>query len=153
VVIEESRRKGCVGGEKRAMLGWLKKTVGDEKPKAVDGVMSAYSALLEKFLLAIMDIAMLPIPKTQMKVLLKGLHARATTAEQENTIEAGFMFLSKFQDGVGATPIDDTMTGGKRPTQTDIAKLDRWTAWEKLSFAEMEILMAEWNCFKAGEAI
>ena len=138
---------------KEAMIGWLKRAIGGGKPKTVDAVMSAYGGLLEKYPLAILDIAMLPAPKTQVKALLKTLYARATTAEQENAAEAGFMFLSKFQDGVGAAPIEGTLSVGNRPTQADIAKLDRWMAWEKLSSAEMEILMAEWKRFKAGEPI
>jgi hypothetical protein len=32
-------------------------------------------------------------------------------------------------------------------------KLDKWLAWEKLSLAEAEILLAEWKQFKEGEPI
>jgi hypothetical protein len=135
------------------MLRWLKKTFGGQQRDTVEEAMSAYGSLLEKYPLAIMDIAMLPIPKAQMKVVLKALYARATTAEQENTIEIGFMFLSKFQDGVGSTPIEGVTFGGKLPTQADIAKLDRWTAWETLSLAEAKILVTEWERFRAGEPI
>jgi hypothetical protein len=150
----------------KAMVGWLKRTFGGEKPKTIDEVMSAYGALLEKYPLAIMDIAMLPMPKTQMKAMLKALYARAKTAADQNTLEVGFQFLSKFQDGVGATPIDAVTFDGKPALARhhdadlgrgldadDIAKLDKWLAWDKLSLAETEILMAEWKRFKAGEPI
>jgi hypothetical protein len=97
---------------------------------------------------------MLPIPKKQMKVLLKALYAKATTAELQNYIEVGFTLLSQFQDGVGATPIDArVMSLGQLPTQTDIAKLEKWSAWQKLSLAEADALMAEWKRFLAGEPI
>ncbi len=136
------------------MVGWLKRTFGGEKPKTVDEVMSAYGALIEKYPTAIMDVAMLPIPKKQMKVLLKGLYASVTTAELQNHIEVAFTFLSKFQEGVGATPIDGRITArGKLPTQPDIAKLEKWMAWEDLSLAEARDLMAEWKRFLAGEPI
>lgn len=121
----------------------------------VGEVMSAYGALMEKHPLSIMDISMLPIPKTQMKVLLKGLYAKASNAELANHIEVGFIFLSKFQDGVGATPIDGKLPRGNLMAnlQMEIAILEKWMAWEKLSLAESEILLAEWNRFKAGEPI
>ena len=90
-----------------------------------------------------------------MKVLLKSLYAKAANEKLQNHIEAGFMFLSKFQDGVGATPIDGKLIGGdvKANLKANMAILEKWTAWEKMSLAEMEILMAEWKRFKEGEPI
>ena len=137
------------------MLDWLKKALGGEKPKTVWDVMDAYGALLETYPIAILDISMLPLPKTQMKVLMKGLYAQARTPDAMNTIEVGFMFLSKFQDGVGAAPIDGRWTAGgsKADLSSNMLALEKWMAWEKLSLAESEILMAEWKRFKLGEPI
>ena len=139
------------------MVGWLKRTLGSEKPKTpktVDEAMSAYRNLLVKYPIAIMDVSMLPIPKKQMKVLLKALYAKVTTTELKNYIETGFTLLSKFQEGVGPTPIDGrTPFSGKLPTQTEIADLEKWMAWEKLSLAEAEALSAEWERYLAGEPI
>lgn len=134
------------------MFGWLKK--GSE-PKTVGEVLDAYGALLENYPLAIMDVSMLPTSKTKMKALLKAMYAKASDPAQQNWIEVGFMFLSKFQDGVGPTPIDGTLSSGNAKTnmQADMAILDKWMPWEKLSLAESEILLAEWKRFKAGEPI
>jgi len=114
------------------MVGWLKRTFGGDKPqtpKTVDEVMSAYGMLLEKYPIAIMDVAMLPIPKKQMKVLLKALHAKAIATDLQNHIEAAFTLLSKFQEGVGATPIDGRITsGGKLPTQAELANIEKGTS-------------------------
>jgi hypothetical protein len=121
-------------------------------PKTVDEVISAYGALIEKHPAAIMDVAMLPAPKKQMKVLLKALYAKATTTELQNHIEVVFTLLSQFQEGVGPTPID-AVTFGDKPTQADIAKLDKWSVWHKLSIAEAEALLGEWKRFLAGEPI
>lgn len=120
--------------------------------KTVDEVISAYGALIEKYPLAIMDIAMLPAPKKQMKVLLKALYAKATTAELQNDIAVGFTLLSQFQEGVGPTPID-AVTFGDKAAQADIARLDKWLAWQQLSMTEAEALLAEWKRFLAGEPI
>jgi len=86
-------------------------------------------------------------------VLLKALYAKAASAEMQTYFEVGFQLLSKFQDGVGATPVDAVISGGKLPVQADLDKLDKWLAWHKLSLAETEILMAEWKRFLAGEPI
>ena len=136
------------------MIGWLKKTFGGEQ-QMVGDVMSAYGELLEKYPLAILDISMLPIPKAKMKIVLKALYAKANNVEQENVFETGFMFLSKFQDGVGATPVDGKLLDGdvKANSKANMAILDKWRSWEKLSMAEMEILLAEWKRFKEGEPI
>ena len=137
------------------MIGWLKKTFGSEPPKTVSEVMSVYGGLIEKYPLAIIDSSMLPITKTKMKALLKVLYARAGSAEEENLYETGFMFLSKFQDGVGAVPIDGKLINGDimENLPSNMAVLDKWMSWEKLSLAEMEILTTEWKRFKDGEPI
>ena len=116
--------------------------------------MSAYRDFLVKYSIAMMDTSMLPIPKKQMKVLLKALYAKVATAELKNYIETGFTLLSKFQEGVGPTPIGGRAPfKGKLPTQAEIAHLEQWMAWEKVSIAEAEALTAEWKRFLAGEPI
>jgi hypothetical protein len=65
------------------------------------------------------------------------------------------MSLSHFQDGVGSVPIDGTLRAGtsKEDMAADRKKLDKWLPWAKLSLAEAEILLAEWQRFKEGEPI
>jgi hypothetical protein len=134
--------------------GAPKKTVRTEKPKTVADVMAEYGALLEKYPAAVLDISMLPFPKTQMKTMLKGLYAQHTDPDLQRWIELGYVFLSRFQDGVGPVPIVcDLKATGTVPTKAELAKFDRWHQWEKLAFAEMEFLMAEWKRFKAGEPV
>ena len=120
----------------------------------VASAMETYRLLLVEHPVAILDTAMLPIPKTQMKVLLKSLYAKVPTAELRNHIEQGYMFLSNFQDGVGRVPIDGGIKfSGAVPTQAEIAQLEKWSAWQKVALAEMDVLSAEWARFKAGEPI
>ncbi|MGP0060455.1 MAG: hypothetical protein ACLPID_14315 [Beijerinckiaceae bacterium] len=137
------------------MIGWLKKSFAGEQSKTVNDVMLAYGELLEKYPSSILDISMLPIPKAKMKVLLKGMYARARNVEQQNLCEAGFMFLSNFQDGVGAKPIDGRLLQGdaKANLEANMAIMDKWMPWNELSMAEMKILLAEWKRFKEGEPI
>ena len=135
------------------MFDWLKSVFA--KKQTVADAIGAYGALLENYPLAILDISMLPTSKTNMKVLLKALYAKTTDAKFANHIEVAFMSLSKFQDGVGSIPIDGTLSAGtsKADISTDMKKLDKWLSWQKLSVAEMEILIAEWKRFKEGEPI
>ena len=137
------------------MIVWLKNIFSGERQKTVSDVISAYGELLEKYPGSVLDVSMLPMPKVKMKILLKALYAKAKNAEQENIFETGFMFLSKFQDGVGATPIDGKLSDGSvmENLKTDVAIMDKWMPWQKLSMAETGILLAEWQCFKEGEPI
>jgi hypothetical protein len=98
---------------------------------------------------------MLPTSKTNMKVVLKSMYAQANSKEQKAHCETGFMFLSKFQDDVGATPIDGKLRGGdiKANLNANMAILSKWMAWEKMSMAETEILADEWKRFLGGEPI
>jgi hypothetical protein len=121
------------------MFEWFK------KKQTVEDVVHAYGVLLEKYPLAILDVSMLPAPKTKMKALLKTLYAKTDDEARANQIEIAFIFLSNFQDGVGPIPIENS-------TQ-DMKKWDKWLPWEKLSFAEMEILLDEWKRSKEGEPI
>jgi hypothetical protein len=129
---------------------------GKQSPElTVAAVISAYGELLEKYPLSILDTSMLPIPKAKMKVLLKGLYAGGDYPEQENAFEIGFMSLSNFQDGVGARPISRKLLNGdaRDNLKANMAILEKLMPWEKLAFAETEILLAEWKRFKAGEPI
>jgi hypothetical protein len=75
------------------MLGWLKRTLASDKPKTtaqtVEEVMSAYRDLLVKYPIAIMDVSKLPIPKKQMKLLLKAVYAKATRFRPEGVHRNG----------------------------------------------------------------
>ncbi len=113
-------------------------------------VMEVYGKVLKRYPMSIVDVSMLPLPKTKMKIVLKGLYAEAPNKEHKELIESYFMLLSHFQDGVGPKPIDNTLIRGDVMENLDanIEIIDRWTAWQKLSSAETEILMSEWSQFK-----
>jgi hypothetical protein len=107
-----------------------------------------------KYPVEVMDVSMLPIPKKQMKALLKALYAKATTSEQQNYIEVSFTLLSQFQDGVGPLPSDPrTKFKGKIPTDAELAEMKKSTEWLTRSLTEAESLRAEWKRFLTGEPI
>ena len=66
---------------------------------------------------------------------------KVPTAELRNYIEQGYMFLSNFQDGVGPVSIDGGIKFASAvPTQAEIAQLEKWSAWQKVALAEMDVL-------------
>jgi hypothetical protein len=134
------------------------RTISEQKPRpeqTVGDVVTTYVALIAKYPLSILDTSMLPTSKAIMKVMLKSLYGQANSKEQKAFCETGFMFLSKFQDGVGATPIDGKLQSGdiKANLNANMATLSKWIEWEKLSIAETEILAAEWKRFLRGDPI
>lgn len=144
--------------EAAAKLPELERTASGEykepPKKTVDEVVSAYGALIEKYPIAIMDVSMLPIPKKQMKAVLKALYAKTTSPELQNYLAVGFTLLSQFQEGVGPIPIDGgAKFKGELPTADEFEKLNRFLKWQKLSLAEADNLSAEWKRFLAGEPI
>jgi hypothetical protein len=44
-------------------------------------------------------------------------------------------------------------SSGESDIAADMKRLEKWLAWEKLSLAEADILLAEWQRFKEGEPI
>lgn len=122
----------------------------------VTDVVSSYGELLEKYPSSILDTTMLPVPKAKMKALLKGLYAKASSPQEANAFETGFVLLANFQDGVGAAPINGELPKGtptKASMEADMAILNRWMPWQEKAAAEMDLLLAEWKRFKAGEPI
>jgi hypothetical protein len=120
------------------MFGWIASIF--KRKQSVGDVIEAYGDLLVKYPISIMDVAMLPLSKTKMKIVLKALYARALTEDQQHMLENGFLFLISFQDGVGPVPIDRALLKGdlKKNLQANLAILDKWTPWQKLALAEME---------------
>lgn len=136
------------------MLRWLQKALGGRPEPSLSDVLTTYSTFMIEQPLSIMDVAMLPMPKTQMKTMFKIIYANASDAKAQATIEFAYMFLSHFQDGVGPTPIDGkVITGGDVTAniKANLKILEKWMPWEKLSLAETEILLDEWKRFRATQ--
>ena len=133
------------------MFNWFKST---PKTPSAGEIIENYGLLLERYPLAVMDVSMLPVPKKDMKAVLKGLYLIEKDPERRSHLEVGYHLLSNFQEGVGPEPIDgrvDSATSSAS-SKEEICKvgekLERWLPWSKLSVAEGEILRAEWQRFK-----
>jgi hypothetical protein len=90
------------------------------KKRTVSDVTEAYGKLLENYPLSILDVSMLPLPKTDMKILLKALYAKTSNPQLAGHIETSFMLLSKFQHGVGA-PVESPNLKGRDGRRYEVA--------------------------------
>lgn len=128
------------------MFEWMKK----KKEQTVAEVLEQYQAVLMNYPIEILDVSMLPLPKSQMKKVLKGLYAKEKRTDFQKYLEDGFFYLSKFQEGVGAKPIDAKLSDGyvKEKLDNDLEKLKRLALWQTLQLAELDVLSVEWKEFK-----
>jgi hypothetical protein len=126
-----------------------------ESRKTADDVISTYYQLLRKYPSSILDISMLPVSKEKMKALLKVMHADAINEEQRKRFMTGFIFLCRFQPGVGASPVDGKLLHGnlEENLEANIKILEKWMPWDKSSVAEAEKLLEEWRYFLKNDSI
>jgi hypothetical protein len=114
-------------------------------------IIQAYGKALEDSAGGFADVTALPLPKEQMKVVIKLAWVGETDAKRKEQLEAGFMLLSDFREDVGPVPI-------RRELGTDVAflmsaegraKVTTVTDLGSAAFAESTKLLAEFGAFKA----
>ena len=103
--------------------------------------------LLKRRPFAIYDASALPLPKAEMKIALKVAWDLAASDTQRAEIEAGFLQLSQFQDGIGAEPIDGDFPPTADPAET-AALVNRWVPWAGLCQDDKWALWVELAAFK-----
>lgn len=134
------------------MFGWLKRkprrlarsalTVG----AAYDAVVR-YRAIMEQQGTAILDASKLPLPKAEMKLVLKAAWRAAPNANARDAIEHGYLNLAHFQEGVGDERVDIELPPGLDLAR-DAVLLDAWLAWSKKIEVDTAQLHEELNKFK-----
>jgi len=138
---------------------------GDKKPAkaqkgetAASGELSPWEALprlrdlMRRHPFAICDTSLLPLPKAEMRNALKLAWDLATDDQQRAEIEAGFLHLSQFQDGIGAEPIDGDFPATPDPVMS-AALVNRWIPWSVLCEEDKWSLWLELLEFKKQRAI
>jgi hypothetical protein len=103
--------------------------------------------LIRRHPFAICDASSLPLPKAEMKIALKVAWDLAACDTQRAEIEAGFLHLSQFQDGIGAEPIDGDFPATADPAET-AALVNRWVPWSELCQDDKWSLWVELVAFK-----
>jgi hypothetical protein len=114
-------------------------------------IMQEYSGLLEKYPTAYMDEKWLPVPKDQMRLVLKAAWKMAPNAELRKYVEIGWTLLSMFQTGVGDIPVDgDIPRDPKLISEAHLQKLDRYVVLGKLAEVEGDKELVEMRSFIAA---
>ena len=129
------------------MFGWRKRRPQLPAPSTltVDAaleVVARFGAMIEHQGTAILDTSKLPLPKSEMKVALRTAWRIAPNDRIRHAIEADYVYLAQFQDGVGDKPADCELTLRVDPAK-DALTVDRWLAWSEEVNAEMAQLLAE----------
>lgn len=135
-------------------------TTGDDKPAyarvseaAATSATNPWEALprlrdlMQRHPCAICDASSLPLPKLEMKIALKVAWDLAASDAQRAEIEAGFLHLSQFQEGVGAEPINGDFPATADPAES-AALINRWVPWSDLCQEDKWSLWVELMDFK-----
>ena len=138
------------------VFNWFRKkpapTTAERLTKAIPKVMGIYGALMERHPLAILDTAKLPLPKDEMKLLLKMAWFLNDDPRMRDAVESGYEHLCQFQDGVGVTPINSTLPADPDPEKI-IAALEPYLAISGKVRQNSAALVAEFADFKRRGAL
>ena len=114
-------------------------------------IAAALHDLRERDPAAIYDLAFLPAAKDDLKRALHIAWGLAITKEQRFAIEASYLFLAQFQEGVGRYPISGDFFAA--PTVEENTRvMNRWIPWAAVCDSERWTLWIEWSRFKRGES-
>jgi hypothetical protein len=84
--------------------------------------ISRLGELMEQYPGAILDSAMLPLPKPKMKALIKAAWIESDDRFRDG-LELAYVYLSNFQDGVGPKPVLAPADG---PNSKDPKRIKTW---------------------------
>ena len=137
-------------------FNWFRKksapSTSERLTREILKVVSTYGALMTRYPQAILDTSKLPLPKTEMKLLLKQAWLLNDDPHMRDAMEIGYVGLSQFQDGIGETPIDPTLPANADPNKT-LAVLEPYLAISGKVHQESAELLAEFADFRQRGAL
>jgi hypothetical protein len=104
---------------------------------------------MERYPTALLDAARLPATKQKMKTVIKEVWRQEP--KLRGVLSQAYLHLSQFQDGIGDAILDCKITAEMSPAEMSGSKGEnfrQWNAWSKVSMAEVEILVKEWEQFE-----
>ncbi|NTF65753.1 hypothetical protein [Rhizobium rhizogenes] len=147
------------------MPTWLIHILGKDRNEPVTNIIDAYTFLLDSHRGSVMDVGTLPIPKAEMKSLLKSLYSGTSDPKLRLAAGLSFVLLAHFQEGVGPVPVDPISVAGNftikilnpAPQETeklkrlvlqpDAEKTERFMFWQAAVATESNTLLGEWTSF------
>jgi hypothetical protein len=104
---------------------------------------------MEKYPLHVLDVSLLPMPKRQLKAVLKEFW-RAASPRQRLALEVGYVSLANFQDRVGPKPISLALSFDDPTSSEAMSQLNATIAWMKRTSEERTGLFEDFADFKQG---
>jgi hypothetical protein len=108
----------------------------EELARNIPRILARYGDLIEKYPTSYVDETALPLDKSGMKTVLR----IALDAEVDHNriawLRTAWVLLSRFQPDIGPIPLSLEIL--ERPTDADLANMDRYFAVAKKSAAEAE---------------
>jgi len=122
--------------------------------------VGALGKLMEQYptALVLLGTERLPASKQKMKAAIKEVWRQYPKLRPY--LDGDYIYLSQFQDGIGDAILDfrkmpaaGTIRGALLVEMTTAPNslFSQWHAWNKVSMAELEILMQEWEEFKRSQ--
>jgi len=139
------------------MFPWSKRGKAHDRPAAksdadkiadlIATAVSAYGDILEASPLVIFPVSKLPLPKDDMKNVLRLAWRLNTNPQVRAFVEIGYRHLANFREDI-SEPIDPTLPPDAAPDVV-AAILEPYVAIVKTIEAEQRQLQAEFSDFKA----
>ena len=117
-----------------------------EPQVSIESAIERFRLLISRHPGAVIDVAALPLPKADMKLILHAAWIAEENSERRAWLELGYSFLGNFQEGVGSEPISFTVTDTP-------AKALRSTGLISQMADEGTKLAAEFDDFKRRDAL
>ncbi len=149
------------------MFGLRKKKIEAENKEMAalvaqaPGVLRALGNLMESYPYEIVDTALLPLPRARLKFVLITAWMQDDSPITRRAIEAAFIHLSMFHDGIGRVPLGmppspdfskESAAVREALTPDLLRKMDKYVSLLKASQVEGEKLSNEFAIFKAKAA-
>jgi hypothetical protein len=81
-----------------------------EPPMSIPSVIERFRLLISRHPEAVIDVAALPLPKADMKLILQTAWIAEENPQRRAWLELGYSSLGNFREGVGSEPISFTVT-------------------------------------------
>ncbi len=132
------------------MRWWPRPKGSDKREMAKDrfAVLAELGKLMEQWPGEFVDASLLPLPKDELKVLLRDVWREIPDETARHSIEVAYLHLRNFQTGIGPTPTCFSLGPDASPSEAARTMQD-WLDWMHRTKGEAERLAEELTMLKS----
>ncbi len=108
----------------------------EELARNIPRILMRYGELIEMYPTSYVDETMLPLDKSGMKTVLRIALEAEVDHNRLAWLRTAWVLLARFQPDIGPVPL--SLEISEKPTEADVANMDRFFAVAKKSAAEAE---------------